>query len=63
MKTLLAHENSGNRNVIKFFKKHISASKCFRLRVSGSNFFTTEAQPLNKELILQAKKGNTIYNS
>lgn len=63
VKTLLAHENIGNRNVIKFFKKHISASKCFRLRVSGSNFFTTEAQPLNEELILQAKKGNTIYNS
>jgi aminoglycoside 3-N-acetyltransferase len=62
IKTLLAHENIGNRNVIKFFKKHISSSKCLRFRLSGSSFFTTEAKSLNEELMVQAKKGNNIYN-
>lgn len=63
VQTFLAHENIINRNVIKFFKKYISSSKCSRFRVLGSRFFTTQAEILNKELILQSKKGNNIYNT
>lgn len=62
VKTVLANKEIGNRDPIKFFDRHISEDKCYRFRSSGSNFFMTKADVLHKELIIQAKKGNTIYS-
>ena len=62
VKTVLADKEIGKRDPIKFFDKYISNDKCLRFRSSGSSFFMAQANILHKELIIQAKKGNTIYS-
>jgi aminoglycoside 3-N-acetyltransferase len=62
IKTLVASNKTGNRNVKKFMKNHVSGDICKRFTFKGVPFFTADAKKLFDRMVILAKEGKTIYN-
>lgn len=61
--TLVASENTGNRNLPKFFSNNISNSVCRSFKYKHSKFFIAKSKNLFEEIRTLAIEGKTIYNT
>ncbi len=61
VKTFVAHEGIGDRDIPIYIKKHIPDSVCKDLRINGSNFFYAKSQLLFDKMKALAKENITIY--
>ncbi len=62
LKTLVAHPNTGYRNVELFMKKHVAKNVCVDFKYKGINFFKANSKELFETMTNLAEKGVTIYD-
>ncbi len=61
IKTKVPHSRIGNRDIVGYFNRNISADVCKQFKFKGANYFSCDANKLFHRMEELAKKSETIY--